>query len=128
MGSDCSRGGGSAGKEGVLLIAEESTIKEDSGRASLRGEGQGVAGSATGNDSVAVAVAPANIAVVAISAHVTWPSCAAQCLPRRPPRSILRLRSLREATEVGVISESLPFRFRSLGVTGVEGISYVSIM
>src|SRR6266850_4262248 len=89
----------------------------------MRGEGQGVPELAT--DSVAAAVASANTAVVATSAHATWPSGAvAQCFPGRPPQPRLRFRSLREATEMGVISESLPFRFRCLdfsgGVRGVE--------
>jgi hypothetical protein len=115
MGSDCPHGGG-----GAFLIAKESIM---SGGANVRGGGQGVAGLTTGDDSVVVA--PTNVVVVATSTHATWSfGAASQRLPGRPPRPILRLRSLRKDTEVGVISEYLPFRFRSLdfsgGVTGIE--------
>ena len=81
VGSD---GGRVEGQDALLIEGEFAT-----GR--VRG-GQGVAEPA--NDSVAVAEASTNIPVVATSAHETWSFGAAQYLPDRPSRPILRDRSL----------------------------------
>jgi hypothetical protein len=127
IGFDCPRCGGMAGGEGALLMVGEFAVQENLGHLGVRGGEQGIAGQA--NDSVAIAVAPENIAVVATSAHTTWPSdAAAKCFPRQPPKPILRLRSLsiecvREGGQgvAGPANESVAFVASSADSTWPSG-------